>query len=177
MRKKELNYRVEGFSILLNENCILSRYYPLIPYKMIMIENLINMGYRTKSACTELKDSELLQIGIPDVTLIPLFRAFLNLYDINVDKMKEIEIISATDEEKTALRELFKLPGVRLTRAKLYYQSGYTNLYKIASALSEDVISATTATIDRNQLKCKPPLSKEVNTHIAVSNVFTRFAT
>lgn len=30
---KSINYRTEGMDILLNEDCILARYHPLIPLK------------------------------------------------------------------------------------------------------------------------------------------------
>lgn len=39
MYKIGLDYRIEGFSLLLNEDCILSRFYPLIPYKEQLLEN------------------------------------------------------------------------------------------------------------------------------------------
>ena len=37
------DYKIEAIKVLLNEDCILSRYYPLISCKDILVENLKKM--------------------------------------------------------------------------------------------------------------------------------------
>lgn len=45
------DYKIRAIKVLLNEDCILARYYPLIPYKDLLVENLSKMGCYTKSDC------------------------------------------------------------------------------------------------------------------------------
>ena len=71
------DYKVEAIDILLNEDCILQRYVPLVPYKHKIIKHLKKLGCRTKSECTELSDRSLLDIGLPDMEMVMLFRTFL----------------------------------------------------------------------------------------------------
>lgn len=170
-----MNYRVEAIEILLNEDCILQRYYPLIPYKEIMLRNMRANGYSTKNECLSLSDDALYELGLPNFELVNLFRRFLVLYDVNNSKFKDIKSISANETEASAFRELYLLPGVKSTRARLYYDSGYRNLSEIASALPEQIIHNTSETIIRKGLNLKAPLPKEVRTHIAVAMVLTEF--
>ena len=82
------DYKIEAIKVLLNEDCILTRYYSLIPYKDILVENLNKMGCDTKSDCMKLSDEALLGAGLPDIEMVRLFRAFLVLYDIKTAKLK-----------------------------------------------------------------------------------------
>ena len=81
------DYKIEAIKVLLNEDCILTRYYSLIPYKDILVENLNKMGCHTKSDCMKLSDESLLEAGLPDIEMVRLFRAFLVLYDIKTAKL------------------------------------------------------------------------------------------
>lgn len=37
------DYKIEAIKVLLNEDCILTRFHSLIPYKDILVQNLIKM--------------------------------------------------------------------------------------------------------------------------------------
>lgn len=169
----EINYRIDAINVLLNEDCILTRYYPLIPYKEMLTEYLIQIGCPMKNDCMALSNEALLLSGLPDVNTANLFRRFLALYDVNPQKFKDIESICQTSEETDAFRELYMLPGVRAKRAMLYYKSGYQTLKAIASSSAEDIISKTEEVIKEERLDLKVPLVKEVKTHIAVAKAFT----
>lgn len=170
-----MDYKIEAIDILLNEECILQRYYPLIQLKNILIHNLLNNGCFSKSDCSLLSDEVLIQMGLADVEMVRLFRLFLNMYDVKPSKMKEIEKVSENEEEKGIFRELYLLPGVKAVRARLYASAGYTDLFKIAGTSSETIISDTTRVIMQNELDLKVPLLKEVRTHIAVAKVLTEY--
>ncbi len=98
------------------------------------------------------------------------------MYDVKESKFRDIGASSANEEEAAAFRELYRLPGVKSARAGLYYHSGYRSLNAIASALPEQIIRDTTEQILRNGWNLKPPLPKEVRTHIAVAKVLTEYS-
>lgn len=165
-----MDYRIEAIDILLNEDCILQRYFPLIRYRDVLVKNLLMHGFCTKTECMELSHESLIEMGLPDCGMAELFRKFLTMYDVKESKFREI----ADGDE--ALRELFLLPGVRTVRARLYYEAGYTSLDRIAHACPDDIIQDASAVIFEKGLEMKAPLPKEVRTHIAVAKVLTEYA-
>jgi len=167
------NYKIEAIKVLLNEDCILTRYYSLIPYKDILIENLNKMGCHTKSDCMKLSDESLLEAGLSDIEMVRLFRAFLVLYDIKPAKLKEINSFCKEKEEIQSFQELYQLPGVKKTRAMLYFKAGFRSLRDIASSSPQEIIAKTENIIRKENLSLKVPLMKEVKTHIAVARAFT----
>ena len=167
------DYKIEVIKVLLNEDCILTRYYSLIPYKDILVENLNKMGCHTKSDCMKLSDESLLEAGLPDIEMVRLFRAFLVLYDINPTKLKEINSFCKEKEEIQSFQELYQLPGVKKTRAMLYFKAGFRSLRDIASSSPQEIIAKTENIIREENLSLKAPLMKEVKTHIAVARAFT----
>lgn len=169
-----MNYKIEAIDILLNEDCILQRYYPLIPYKTMLLHNLLKNRYLTKEECLTLQDEVLIQMGLPDGDMVQLFRLFLNMYDVKPGKLKEIDKVSENEEEKKVFQELYQLPGVKAVRARLYASAGYLDLIKIAVASPEQIISDTEKVILQNKLDLKVPLLKEVKTHIAVAKALTQ---
>lgn len=171
-----MDYRIGALEILLNEDCLLQRYYPLIPYKRTLIENLRKIRCPSKSACTALSNETMLEIGLPNFELVNLFRRFLVMYDVRDSKFNDIGEIAANEAEAAAFRELYLLPGVKSIRAKLYYDSGYRSLNRIAASLPEQMIGDTLDLINRKELRIKAPLPKEARTHIAVAKVLTEFA-
>lgn len=171
-----MNYRVEAFAILLREDCLLQRYYPLIPYREMLLENLRGIYCVSKNECAALPDETLLELGLPNRELVNLFRRFLTMYDVRDSKFKEIASVAADEAEAAALRELYLLPGVKATRAMLYYASGYGSLSRIASTPPEQIIRDTSELINRKGLSMKAPLPKEVRTHIAVAKALTDYA-
>ena len=167
------DYKIEAIKVLLNEDCILTRYYSLIPYKDILVKNLNKMGCHTKSDCMKLSDESLLEAGLPDIEMVCLFRAFLVLYDIKPAKIKEITTVCKTEEEVHSFRELYQLPGVKSTRALLYFKAGFQTLADIARSTPQEIIERTACAIREENLGLKVPLMKEVKTHIAVARAFT----
>ena len=170
-----MNYRIEAMEILLNEDCLLQRYYPLLPFRESLPEKLKKRGCISKNNCVALSDDVLTECGLPQ-ELIKLFRRFLVMYDVPESKFSDIADIAVSEEEEAAFRELYLLPGVKFVRARLYYDSGYGSLSKIAAALPEEIIRGTSETILRRGWSLKAPLPKEVRTHIAVAKVITGFS-
>lgn len=170
-----MNYKIDAIDILLDEECILQRYYPLIPFKKTLITNLHKNNYFSKEDCVNLLDEILLKMGLPSLEMVNLFKSFLVMYDIKSQKLKEIDKLCNNEEEKNSFRELYLLPGVKYTRAKLYNKAGYKYLRNIASDSPEQIINRTTETIKQEGLNLKAPLLKEVKTHIAVAKTYTYF--
>ena len=167
------DYKIEAMKGLLNEDCILARYYPLIPYKEKLVDGLHNTGCQTKSDCMGLSDEALLEAGLADIGMVQLFRAFLTLYDINPAKLKEITSFCQEKEEMQTFQELYQLPGVKKTRAMLYFKAGFRSLEDIAKSSPQEIIAKTGNIIREENLSLKVPLIKEVKTHIAVARAFT----
>lgn len=170
-----MNFRIDAIEILLNEDCILSRYYPLIPLKHTLLANLRNAGIETKAQCQTLSDEALAALGLSDPALIALFRRFLVMYDVNPQKLREIPKISRNADEQAAFSELYLLPGVKETRARLYFDAGYRRLAAFADANPEQLLRDAAETIRRQQSDAACPLPKEARTHIAVAKVYTFF--
>lgn len=171
-----MDYRIEAIGVLLNEDCILQRYYPLIPYRELLMKNLIQSHCLTKTECMELPSERLIRMGLPDDEAVSLFRRFLVMYDVKDSKFKEIKRVAADEEEAEAFRVLYLLPGVKAVRAKLYYDAQYRNLNRIAAACPEQIIHDTSEVILQGSLQLKPPSPKEVRTHIAVAKTLTAYA-
>ena len=168
-----MNYKIEAIDILLKEDCILQRYYPLIPYKTMLLHNILKNRYLSKEECLTLQDEVLIQMGLPDADMVQLFRLFLNMYDVKPSKLKEIQKVSENEEEKNVFQELYQLPGVKAVRVRLYASAGYSNLIKIAESSPEQIISDIARVIIHNKLELKVPLLKEARTHIAVAKALT----
>lgn len=167
------DYPIEALDWLLKEDCVLARYYPLIPYKTILIERLSEMGCRTKTDCMKQTDQALLAAGLENIAMVQLFKAFLTMYDIRPGKLKEIASFCCDEAVVPHLQELYHLPGVQKNRASLYYRAGYRSLADIAVATPEEIIEKTNHVIKNENLKVKAPFLKEAKTHIAVARAFT----
>ena len=168
-----MNYKIEAIDVLINDDCILNRYYALIPYKFTLISNFQRNSIVSKEDCLSLSDDFLLQMGLPDVDMVNLFRSFLVMYDVKPQKLREIEKVSSCEEEIKSFQELYLLPGVKAVRAKLYYEAGYKCLKDIAVVSPEQMIHDTAEVIRQKKLDLKVPLLKEVKTHIAVAKTYT----
>lgn len=170
------DYPISAIKILLKEDCILTRFYPLLPYKNKLVEQLHKLGCQAKTDCMDLSDEALLAAGFPDCGMVQLFRAFLKLYDINPVKLKEIGSFCRDESEKQMYEELYHLPGVKKTRAMLYVQAGFRSLEAIAASSPQEIIARAESAIAERELPCKAPLMKEAKTHIAVARAFTGWA-
>ena len=124
----DTNYRIGALEYLLDKDCLPEKYYPLIPLKHNLILRSRGTGYQTKNDLEVLSDAELSSFGLSEESLIGLLRRFLKLYDPKSQKFREIEKFDLSEKEILAYRELYYLPGVRQTRASLYYLSGYKTL-------------------------------------------------
>lgn len=171
-----MDYKIEAMDVLLNEDCVLQRYFSLIQYKEMLMKNLIKNHCFSKTECMELPDEILIEMGLPNYEEARLFRNFLVMYDVKDSKFKDIKEIAANEAEADSFRELYLLPGVKAVRAKLYYDANYKNLSEIASAFPEQIIFDTSKVILQKGLKLKAPLPKEVRTHIAVAKALTIYA-
>lgn len=168
-----VNYRIEAINELLNKDCVLERYYPLIYIKQKIIDFCLSIKCYTKEDCLQLTDEIMLQSVFVNISYINLFKCFLCMYNINDSKLKEIDHLILSDEEAFVFKELYLLPGVKNTRASLYYKAGIKSLIDIANSTTQDIIEKTSHAINKYTLNCKVPLVKEVKTHIAVSRAFT----
>lgn len=172
-RRADCNYPIGAIRTLLNEDCLLAKYYPLIPYKETLIAQLGKADCRTRAKCLSLSDEALLEAGLPDPDMVQLFRQFLKLYDINPAKLKEIGTFCKDGYERQMYEDLYHLPGVKKTRAMLYVKAGYRSLGAVAYATPQEMIQRTEQVILEEGLACKPPFEKEVKTHIAVAQALT----
>lgn len=165
------DYPVEALNILLNEDCLSDRYHSLISFREDLIAGLKSFGCVTKADAARLSDDELAGI-MHDEASVKLFRRFLTIYDPNPQKFKEIAKLTADPAEQAAFTELYHLPGVKYTRAYLYYHSGYKSLQDFLGTTVEEILAQTALTISDKNLTCIVPLPKEVRTHIAVAKAF-----
>ena len=173
MKTINTDYKIEALGILLDKSCLSQGFYPLIEYKELLLAGLPLLGCRTKSDAQHLPDDALLRLGLDDIDTVGLFRRFLTLYDPKPQKFREIEKITSDPEEQEAFRELYHLPGVKQTRAALYYQSGCKSINTFAEMTAEEILEKTARTISERGLSCIVPLPKDVRTHIAVAKAFT----
>ena len=168
-----MNYKIESIEILLNKECILERYFPLIPFK----DKLINRFQKEKIMTKEdaIRSDDILLDVLKETSLVNLFKRFLNMYEINKSKLKEIDKLNLPLEERKCFEELYLLPGVKATRATLYYLSSLKTLKDISKKTPNEIIELTNNTISKNNLNCKAPLYKEANTHIVVATLLTEY--
>lgn len=166
------DYPVEALALLLDKDCLIERYHPLVPYRGLLLTRLPALGCHKKSDAAALSDDALLGMGIPDGKTVMLLRRFFTLYDPDPKKFREIGKLGISPAERAAYWELYHLPGVRAVRAGLYLRAGYASLRGIADAAPEEIIEKTALTIRAKQLSCVIPLRKEVRTHIAVARAF-----
>lgn len=166
------DYSIEALEILLDRECLPERYYPLLQYRDVLMTGLRALRCKTKGDAAALTDMDLAQIGLTDAECVHLFRRFLTLYDPNTQKFREIEKMTADPDERQAYTELYYLPGVKQTRASLYYRAGYRSLRDFVNTTPEEVRVRTAQVISERGLSCIVPLPKEIRTHIAVAKAF-----
>lgn len=172
-----IDYQIAGIEILLNEDCIVQRFYPLIQYKNRLSANLSGKGILTRNACAALSDQELIEAGLPDENMAALFRCFLHLYDYKGKGIKDIpDAECRSAKEISSLLELMRLPGVKAVRAQLYLHCGIRSLSDLADADAEQLRDQIANRILQEELPFSAPFLKELRTQIAVAKVFTAYA-
>ena len=167
------NYSVDALNILLEKDCLSERYYLLCDCKNTIIEGLKKLGCRYKDEALNLTQKEYEEIGLENDEQIRLFCRFLKIYDPNPSKFKEIKTLDVDEDKIESFRQLYYLPGVKYTRANLYYLAGYRSLNDFVDTTVEQVQHNTAKAIADNQLSCIVPLAKEIRTHIAVAIAFS----
>lgn len=166
------DYKIEALNILLQKDCLPVSYHPLTDGREKLLEGLKKLGCVRKSDVSRLSDEALLDLGLADHAAVRLFRRFLTLYDTKPQKLHELAKLTADPAEREAFEELYHLPGVKATRAALYYYAGYKSVKAIAETTVEEVLAGTARAIAERQLSCTAPFPKEVRTHIAVAKAF-----
>ncbi len=68
--------------------------------------------------------------------------------------------------ELVKLSDLARLPGVKGTRARLYYEAGVDTVEELASYEPEELLKLSTEFVERTRFPGIPPLPKEVSSTI-----------
>ena len=161
------NYYMDDLIGSLERNIVMERYYPLIPYKGELTEILNRAGAVRKDLVSDAVIEDIrVKLG-NDVSA--LFARFIHIYDFNQSKLREIKDYTGR-KEYDALSGLLRLPGVRLLRAKLYYNSGVT-LQVLAEKSTEDIRDMVRDYVQRENRSEIIPMPKEVNCHRAAAKM------
>ena len=90
------------------------------------------------------------------------------------NEMAELLNISTADTQRLcAICHLMRLPGVKDTRASLYYDSGLRSLDDFASSTTDKILEKVSDYIAKSKCGKSVPQRKEIETQIAVSRVFS----
>lgn len=166
------NYKIEYLTLLLDEGCILQRYYPLIPSKHDLLQFLQTQGVCRKDDCFAVSDDKYLADSTLNAQTLRLFKQFLTMYDVKRSKLVGLDKLDLSAEQRQAFAELYLLPGVSQTRAELYYKAEIRSLQDVAKLSASQLIAKCQCAIDSQKLLCVAPLPKEASTHIAVAKAF-----
>ena len=161
------NYFLDDLIGSLERDIVMERYYPLIDYKGELTAILNEAGaVRKDQVSDEVTGDIRMKLG---EVVSGLFSRFIHIYDFNKSKLREIKDYAGT-EKYDALAALLRLPGVRLLRAELYYNSGVT-LEVLAEKSTEDIRNMVGDYIRRENRSEIIPQPKEVNCHRAVAKM------
>ncbi len=174
-KKVQMLYKIEAIEILLDKDAILSRYYPLIPYKTLLVSELKKNDILTNYDCFLDSSNNILLKCLGSTELVNLFKRFLVMYEVDESKLNIINKLDISVDEKESYKELFLLPGVKETRARLYCLSGYKSLNDISSSSVIDISNNMKLAIERYNLDYSLALPKEIKTHIAVAKAYTLY--
>lgn len=90
------------------------------------------------------------------------------------NEMAELLNISNADTQRLcAMCHLMRLPGVKDTRASLYYNSGLRSLDDFASSTTDKILEKVSDYIAKSKCGKSVPQRKEIETQIAVSRVLS----
>ena len=161
------NYYINDLITSIKRDVVLERYYPLINYKEELTVFLNKAGVIRKNEVSEAVIKDIEKVLGEDIACI--FARFIHIYDFNKSKLNDIKDYLGT-KEYDSLAELLRLPGVRLLRAKLYYNSGIT-LDVLAKKSTEDIRNMVNEYIQREKREEIIPQIKEVNCHREVAKM------
>jgi len=164
------NYYLDDLIASLERGIVMGRYYPLIDHKGSLTEILNQAGAVRKEQVSDVIIADIRAMLGDDVSR--LFARFIHIYDFNKSKLREIKGYAGT-KEYDALSDLMRLPGVRLLRAELYFNSGVT-LAVLAEKSTEDIRKMVCDYIQRENRSEIIPQPKEVNCHRAVAKMILR---
>lgn len=161
------NYYVYDLISSLKRDIIMERYYPLIDFKEELIEIINRFGVVRKEEISQVVIDEIeKELG---KNTSNIFTRYIHIYDFNKAKLRDIKEYTGK-KEYDSLSELLRLPGVRLLRAKLYYNSGVT-LKVLSKESTENIRAMIYDYIQRNNRTEIVPQPKEVNCHREVAKM------
>ena len=161
------NYYMDDLIGSLERNIVMERYFPLIDHKEELTAILIKNGVVRKDQVSDAVIEEVrIMLG---ETVSGLFARFIHIYDFNKSKLREIKDYVGK-KEYDDLAGLLRLPGVRLLRAELYFNSGVT-LEVLAEKSTEDIRDMVRDYIQRENRSEIVPQPKEVNCHREVAKM------
>ena len=161
------NYFMDDLIASLERDIVPERYYPLIGHKGALTAILNQDGVVRKDQVSDevLEDIRTMLGG----AVSGLFSRFIHIYDFQQSKLREIKNY-AGKKEYDDLAGLLRLPGVRLLRAELYFNSGVT-LAALAEKSTESIRDMVRDYIQRENRSEIVPQPKEVNCHRAVAKM------
>ena len=164
------NYYMDDLIGSLEKDIVMERYYPLIDHKGELTAILNKAGaIRKDQVCDAVTEDIRMLLG---EAVSGLFSRFIHIYDFNTSKLREIKGYIGT-EKYDALAALLRLPGVKLLRAELYFNSGVT-LEVLAEKSTEDIRNMVGDYIRREKRPEIIPKPKEVNCHRAAAKMILR---
>jgi len=161
------NYYMDDLINSLKEEIVMKRYYPLITHKGRLIEILNSIGVVRKEQVSDAVLQNIRALLGDDVSR--LFARFIHIYDFNPSKLREIKGYAGT-KEYDVLSDLMRLPGVRVLRAELYFNSGVT-LETLSEKSTTDIRDMVSEYIHRENRSEIIPQPKEVNCHREVARM------
>lgn len=161
------NYYMNDMISSLKKDVVMERYYPLIDNKKELTTILNGAGVVRKNQISEVVIEDIKKTLGEDISRI--FARFIHIYDFNKSKLNDIKDY-VDMKEYDSLAGLLRLPGVRLLRAKLYYNSGIT-LEVLVEKTTEEIRAMVHDYIKRNNREEIIPQPKEVNCHREVAKM------
>ena len=161
------NYFVNDLINSLKKDVVMERYYPLIDFKEELITILNKTGVVRKNDVSETVIEDIKRELGKNISSI--FTRYIHIYDFNKSKLNDIKDYVGT-KEYDGLAGLLRLPGIRVLRALLYYNSGVT-LKMLATKSTEDIRSMVSDYIERENRQEIIPQPKEVNCHREVAKM------
>lgn len=161
------NYYINDLISSLKSDVVMERYYPLINYKEELTRILNKARVVRKNDVSDTVIEDIKKTLGKDIS--NSFARFIHIYDFNKSKLRDIKDYVET-EEYDDLANLLRLPGVRLLRAKLYYNSGIT-LKVLAKKSTEEIRNMVSEYIKRENREEIIPQPKEVNCHREVAKM------
>ena len=161
------NYFMNDMITALKEDVVMERYYPLISYKEELTTILNRANVIRKNEVSEVVVEDIKNKLGEDISCI--FARYIHIYDFNKSKLSDIKD-NIGMKEYDDLAGLLRLPGVRILRAKLYYNSGIT-LEVLAKKSTEDIRTMVQDYIQCNNREEIVPQIKEVNCHREVAKM------